>query len=212
MVRILSSIPDQGTNPAYSMVQKTNKQKGKYELTVFADQELRYGLSGYLGLKVSLYVTIKLLVSSCRLIWMLSCGNGVGMVEQRSSKVIHRVVSELHSLSDYWNEASVPSCGLSTRLLTRKLASPLKWAKTEKEKSRETEKRAQDSHSFPITLSWEWLPNTLPYSILWEWIARSSWQKGRRFLEGPAPRGKLWRPGKKLPGFPRWRSGTESAC
>ena len=57
---------------------------------------------------------------------MLSCGNGVGMVEQPSSKVIHKVVSELHSLSDYWNEASVPSCGLSTRLLTRKLASPLK--------------------------------------------------------------------------------------
>ena len=56
---------------------------------------------------------------------MLSCGNGVGMVEQPSSKVIHKVVSELHILSDYWTEASVPSCGLSTGLLTRKLASPL---------------------------------------------------------------------------------------
>lgn len=126
VVRTLNSIPDQGTNLACSMVQtKTNKQKGEYELTVFAGQEFRYGLSGHLRLKVSIEVTVKLLVSSCSLIWMLSCGNGVGMVEQPSSKVIHKVVSELHILSDYWTEASVPSCGLSTGLLTRKLASPL---------------------------------------------------------------------------------------
>lgn len=120
---------------------QTNKQKGKYELTVFADQEFRYGLSGCLRLKLSLDVTVKLLVSSCSLLWMLSCGNGVGMVEQPSSKVIHKVISELHSLSDYWNEASVPSCGLSTGLLTGSWLPHCKWAKIEKEKGKERQRR-----------------------------------------------------------------------
>lgn len=140
-----------------------NKQKGEYELTVFAGQAFRYDLPGHLRLKVSLEVTVKLLVSSCSLIWMLSCGNGVGMVEQPSSKVIHKILVSF---------TSSQTTGLKPQFLP--VVSPqgcsqgswLPHCKGEREGQRETEKRAHDSHSFLITLSWEWLPNIRPYPIL----------------------------------------------